>query len=119
MEKPPVYRCCQPWLLLEAVDGERAVFLDLAQIFRQETVDRYDDIARASAAGAMRDLGFDAHSLKGTVGTVGASELVQLLQQIEDAGLKHLRPCSAGQLAQLRQLLQLARDDMDTFVASL
>ncbi|MET0963485.1 MAG: Hpt domain-containing protein [Noviherbaspirillum sp.] len=119
MENPPAYRCCQPWLLLEALDSERGVFLELAQIFRTETLDRYADIARACATGAVRDMGFEAHSLKGTVGAVGAAGLVQLLQQIEDDGLKHARPCSAAQLAQLAQLLQFARADMDAFTASL
>lgn len=119
MASPPVYRCCQPSLLLDAVEGDRAVFLDLAQIFHQETVARFEDIARASAAGALRDMGFEAHSLKGTVGAVGATALVALLQQIEHAGLKHLRECTAPELAQLQHLLQLARDDMDTFAATL
>jgi HPt (histidine-containing phosphotransfer) domain-containing protein len=119
MSSPPVYRCCQPALLLEAVDGDRAVFLELAQIFQQETVARFDDIVRASAAGALSDMGFEAHSLKGTVGAVGATGLVRLLQDIEHAGLKHAQPCTPEQLAQLQQLLQLARDDMASFVATL
>ena len=119
MATPPVYRCCQPSLLLDAVEGDRTVFLELAQIFRQETVARFEDIARASAAGMLNDMGFEAHSLKGTVGTVGAAGLVVLLQRIEHAGLKQVRACTALELAQLRHLLQLARDDMDTFATML
>lgn len=119
MDSPPLYQCCQPALLLAAVDGDRAVFHALAQIFQQESVARLDDIVRASAAGAFVDMGFEAHSLKGTVGVVGATTLVRLLQDIEHAGLKHAQPCSPEQLALLRQQLQLARDDMASFAATL
>lgn len=116
MNAPVAYRCCKPWLLLESVDGERETFLELARIFRNETVSRYEDIAAAAEAGACGDMGFEAHSLKGTAGAVGATELMALLQDIEHAGLKRGQPCSAEQLARLRQLLQLARDDMDAFL---
>ena len=119
MDDMPDYRVCQPSLLLDAVDGDRAVFFELAEVFREESVSRYDDIARAAAAGALNDMGFEAHSLKGTVGAVGAQALVALLQDIEHAGLRHHRPCTGEQLAQLRELLQSARDDMARFVADL
>ena len=119
MDKLPVFRCCQPGLLFEAVDRDAGVFLDLAQVFRHETIARFDQIAGASASGAYRDMGFEAHSLKGTVGAVGAAQLVQLLQDIESAGLERAKPCSDEQLLQLRQLLHCARDDMDAFVAVL
>lgn len=119
MKNSPVFRCCQPGLLFDAVDRDASMFFDLARVFHQETIARYEDIARASAAGAFSDMGHEAHSLKGTAGAVGAAGLVQLLQDIEHAGLQHRRPCSAGQLSQLRQLLQIARDDMDAYVAML
>ena len=119
MTPPPVYRCCQPGLLFDAVDRDAVIFLDLAQVFHQETIARFDDIVRASAAGAFADMGYEAHSLKGTVGAVGAQALVALLQDIEHAGLRHHRPCTGEQLAQLRELLQSARDDMARFVADL
>jgi HPt (histidine-containing phosphotransfer) domain-containing protein len=119
MTKAPAFRCCQPGLLFEAVDRDAGIFLDLAQIFIQETIARFDDIARMSAAGAYSGMGHEAHSLKGTVGAVGAAGLVQLLQHIEAAGLQHRRPCSEAQLAQLRQGLQLARGDMDAYTAML
>lgn len=119
MTPPPVYRCCQPGLLFDAVDCDAVIFLDLAQVFHQETIARFDDIVRASAAGAFADMGYEAHSLKGTVGAVGATGLVQLLRDIETAGLEQRRPCTAEQLAQLQQQLQAARDDMAAFVATL
>lgn len=112
----PDYRCCQPGLLLDAVDGDADIFLDLARVFHDETIARFDDIARASAAGAFNEMGYEAHSLKGTVGAVGAAELVQLLQDIEHDGLRLRRPCSDAQLSALRQFLQQARHDMDAFV---
>ena len=119
MKHPPAFRCCQPGLLFEAVDRDAGIFLDLAQLFVQETIARFDDIARLSAARAYNDMGHEAHSLKGTVGAVGADGLVLLLQDIERNGLQHRRPCSDAQLAQLRQGLQLARDDMDAYIAAL
>jgi HPt (histidine-containing phosphotransfer) domain-containing protein len=115
----PLYRCCQPGLLLEAVDGDAMIFRDLASLFFRETLARFDDIARFSEAGKFREMGEEAHSLKGTAGTVGADALVQLLQQVEQAGLKQRCPCSPQQLAGLNALLQGARDDMQSFLASL
>src|SRR4051812_45631206 len=101
----------EPRLLLDAVDGDVAVFRDLAPLFFQETVDRYADIVRFSAAGRFADMGQEAHALKGTAITIGATALVQLLQQIEEAGLRRRIPCSAAQRSRLSELLQLARDD--------
>jgi HPt (histidine-containing phosphotransfer) domain-containing protein len=115
----PVYLCCQPGLLLDAVDGDTGIFLDLAKIFVDETIARHDDIARASAAGAFSEMGFEAHTLKGTVGAVGAAELVRLLQDIEHNGLRLRRACTHEQLSQLGELLQRARDDMHAYVAML
>jgi HPt (histidine-containing phosphotransfer) domain-containing protein len=113
------FRCCQPALLFEAVDRDAAIFVDLAQVFVHETIARFDDLARLSASGACNDMGHEAHSLKGTVGAVGAAGLVRLLQDIETAGLRRGRPCSDAQLEQLRQGLQLARDDMDAYTTAL
>ena len=119
MRDMPVYLCCQPGLLFDAVDRDVGIFLDLAKIFDDETIARHDDIARASAAGAFSEMGFEAHSLKGTVGAVGAAELVRLLQDIEHNGLRHRRSCTDEQLTRLGELLQLARDDMHAYVAVL
>ena len=117
MNNLPVFHCCQPGLLFDAVDRDAGVFLDLARLFVQETIARVDDIERASSSGAFSDMGYAAHSLKGTVGAVGASGLVQLLQDIEHSGLRHSRPCTEPQLARLRQLLEIARNDMHAYVA--
>ena len=119
MDKTPAYRSCQPGLLLDAVDGDAAIFRELASLFFRETFDRADDIARYSAAGSFREMGEEAHSLKGTAGTVGADALMQLLRQIEHAGLVQRRGCSPQQLAGLNALLQGVRDDMQSFLAGL
>ena len=119
MSTPHAYRCSQPWLLLQSVDNERDIFIDLAQLFRHETLARYDDIARHAAAGACCDMAMEAHSLKGTVGTVGAAELMALLVDIEQGGIKRAMPCNAEQLARLADLLAQVRDDMDDFLRTL
>ena len=119
MSTPHAYRCSQPWLLLQSVDNERDIFIDLAQLFRHETLARYDDIARHAAAGACCDMAMEAHSLKGTVGTVGAAELMALLVDIEQGGIKRAMPCNAEQLARLANLLAQVRDDMDDFLRTL
>lgn len=113
------YRCSRPWLLLESVDNERMVFIELAEVFRNETLARYDDIVRYVAAGACRNMAFEAHSLKGTVGTVGATALMELLLEIEQAGMTHNTLCSHSQLARLSMLLAQARDDMADFLRTL
>jgi HPt (histidine-containing phosphotransfer) domain-containing protein len=111
--------CCQPGMLFDALDGDASVFLELAQVFDQETVARFDDIARASKCGAFSEMGYEAHSLKGTVAAVGAAELVRLLQDIEQDGLRHRRACSPAQLSQLGALLHRAREEMHAYIAVL
>jgi HPt (histidine-containing phosphotransfer) domain-containing protein len=106
-------------MLLAAVDGDATIFRELASLFLRETVDRSDDIACYSAAGSFRKMGEEAHSLKGTAGTVGADALMQLLQQIEHAGLVQRRGCSPQQIAGLNALLQGVRNDLHSFLASL
>lgn len=74
-----------PQVLLDAADGDIAVFCDLCQTFLdiappmlrelEAAVDRQD---RAAAAR-------HSHSLKGTVALVGARELAALLQAVESA----------------------------------
>lgn len=119
MDHAPSYRCSRPGLLLDAVDGDAAIFRDLAQLFIQETFARHGDIVRLSAAGSYTEMGQEAHSLKGTAGTVGADDLVELLQQIEQAGLHHGLPCSAAQLSRLDELLHFAREDIETFLTTI
>ena len=119
MDDTPAYRSCQPGLLLDAVDGDATIFRELAALLFRETMDRFDDIDRYSGAGSFREMGEEAHSLKGTAGTVGADGLMQLLQQIEHAGLVQGRGCSPQQLAGLNALLRGVRDDLHSFLASL
>jgi len=109
----------EPRLLLDAVDGDVAVFRGLVPLFLQETVDRYADIVRFSEAGRFADMGQEAHALKGTAITIGATVLVQLLQQIEEGGLRRRIPCSVAQRSRLSELLQLAREDMESFLGTL
>ena len=119
MTAPGSYRCSRPWLLLESVDNEREVFIELAQVFCNETLARYDDIVRHVAARACRDMAFEAHSLKGTIGTVGADALMELLLEIEHAGMKRNALCSQAELERLSTLLSQARADMADFLRTL
>jgi hypothetical protein len=110
---------CQPSLLLDAVSGDRAMFATLAGILRRETFARHEAIAAAVAAGDAHAMGFAAHSLKGTVCTVGAVRMMAQLLAIEHAGLREGRVCDAAQVEGLRPGLQAIRDEVDDFLAGL
>jgi HPt (histidine-containing phosphotransfer) domain-containing protein len=113
------FPACEPRLLLDIVNGERAVFRSLAEILKRETLLRFDAIVAAAAAGDARAMGFAAHSLKGTVGTVGAARAVAQLLALEQAGLREERVCDAAAQANLRLELQAIRDEVDDFLSRL
>jgi hypothetical protein len=64
-------------------------------------------------------MGFAAHSLKGTVGTVGAVRMMAQLMAIEHAGLREGRVCDAAQVEGLRQELQAIRREVADFLDGL
>lgn len=110
---------CSPRMLLDVVNGDAQTFRALAEVLVRETHLRGDAIAAAAAAGDARAMGFAAHTLKGSVSSVGAAEAVALLQAIEYAGLREGRTCAAAQLEALALLLQALREEVGRFMADL
>jgi HPt (histidine-containing phosphotransfer) domain-containing protein len=79
------YLHIDPRVLLDAADGDTAVFCDLCRTFLEIAPTLMRNLENAvreqDRAATMRH----SHSLKGTVALVGAKELAALLQAIETA----------------------------------
>lgn len=79
------YLHIDPRVLLDAADGDVAIFRDLCQTFLDIAPPMLREleaaVARRDRAAAARH----SHSLKGTVALVGARELAALLQAVESA----------------------------------
>jgi two-component system sensor histidine kinase/response regulator len=83
---------CRPQELLDTLGGDRAIFLELVEVFERESGAKLGAMQAAAAAADWPLLGRQAHALKGTVGPLAADALVRMLQQIEE-------DCRAGALA--------------------
>lgn len=78
------YNHCQPAQLLEMVGNDQQIFLELANIFMHEGIKTFKKLRIAANALDMKELSYESHSLKGTVGPLGAEALMQMLISIEN-----------------------------------
>ncbi|MFT5283998.1 MAG: HPt (histidine-containing phosphotransfer) domain-containing protein [Planctomycetota bacterium] len=70
---------------LEA-EGAPGLFDELVELFLSDTPPRMKSLAEATAAGDMKAVEFNAHSLKSSCGNLGATILVDLFREIERLG---------------------------------
>lgn len=111
------YTHCQPDFLLETVGGDREIFLELAEIFARESNDGFARLTLAAKAGDIGQMGYQSHSLKGTVGPLGASALVDMLFAIEEECEQRQCVCDDQRLACIEQELQQVQREMAHYVA--
>ncbi len=107
---------CRPALMLEIVDGDREIFLQLAEIFRRESVVIFERMRTAAAAADLKELGSQSHSLKGTVGPLEADELVKMLLQIEDECNERQCICDESRLSMIANELNQVRIELQQFI---
>jgi signal transduction histidine kinase/DNA-binding NarL/FixJ family response regulator len=72
-----------PGAIPPVVDADPAFSDDLINLFLQDTAQRLRNLRSASAARDAKLLRWEAHSLKGSCGAVGASQLTLLIRQLE------------------------------------
>ncbi|MBF0255205.1 MAG: response regulator [Gammaproteobacteria bacterium] len=91
---------------LERLDGDVELYLNLLQIFRHNQANTVEDLRQALNAGDRAAATRTAHSLKGTAGTIGASQL-QALSLAMELDLKQGLDIDPQRLDQLQAQLQL------------
>ena len=115
---PHSRRHSHPELMLENVGGDREIFLQLAEIFKHESVKIFGQIQLAADTQDFDELGRQSHSLKGTVGPLGADDLVKILVQIEDECNRNQCQCDANRLASIRNELAHIETELQDFIDS-
>jgi HPt (histidine-containing phosphotransfer) domain-containing protein len=111
-------RHCHPELMLDNVGGDREIFLQLAEIYKHESVKIFGQMQIAADAQDFNELGRQSHSLKGTVGPLGADDLVKILIQIEDECNRKQCQCDANRLTSIRDELAHIGTELQSFIDS-
>jgi len=106
----------RPNELLENVGNDKETFLQLMEIFRRESVAIFGRIRDAAAKRNLSELHRQSHSLKGTVGPLGADQLVQMLLDIEDECKLGTCVCDDARLTRVENELKKVSADMDNFI---
>jgi PAS domain S-box-containing protein len=102
---------------LDCAGGDRALLAEVARIFVREAPNQLERLARALAAGDARGIEREAHTLKGSLASLGANaarELASALEQDARAG----RPAAcAARHAQFRESVFAAIAALREFAA--
>jgi PAS domain S-box-containing protein len=75
--------------LKQRVDGDEELVRELAQIFLKDSRVRMANLRAALAAGDGEVVAYEAHTLKGVCGTIGAKTLQLLCERLGRAGPAH------------------------------
>jgi HPt (histidine-containing phosphotransfer) domain-containing protein len=67
--------------------GDRTLLRDLHALFAEDTPIHLRTLRDAAASGDTEGLWFSAHTIKGSAGTLGATEMADLCRRIEDSAL--------------------------------
>jgi HPt (histidine-containing phosphotransfer) domain-containing protein len=110
------FKHSNPVELLENVGDDRETFLQLATIFRTESVAIFGRMRDAAAKGDLLELGRESHSLKGTVGPLGANQLMQMLLDIEDECKSGNCVCDTARLAGVEDELKMVALELANFI---
>jgi HPt (histidine-containing phosphotransfer) domain-containing protein len=72
--------------LLDLDDGQTGLLIELFGLFKDDSPERIENLKRSMAAGDASATSELAHAMKGAAGTIGASRMRALAQDIEKAG---------------------------------
>lgn len=105
--------------LLALDDGATGLLAELFGLFKDDTPERMEGIEKSIAAGDAQATAELAHALKGAAGTIGASRLRVLAQEVEKAGkagrMDEATRCWAGEL---KEAYAEACAALDAFLAA-
>ena len=114
-----VYRGVDPVLGLALVNQDLALQHKLLAGFRHSQQSIIERLRLAEAAGDWQAIGFLAHSLQGSAGSIGATAVRQAARQLEEQcaaradlrpPIEHLAQCLAPLLADLQELPPVSDD---------
>ena len=108
---------CAPENLFEMAGENSEIFLQLIEIFFRESRNQFTEMKSAAAIGDMVKCGNYCHSLKGTVGALGADNLVQMLQKLEDDCHQKRGDCGTARIAMVGVELHRVRTEVQKFIA--
>ncbi len=104
--------------LLALDDGQTGLLLELFGLFQDDTPDRLDGLEKALAAGDAQATAELAHALKGAAGTIGATRLRGLAQELEKEGKSgSVEPGQAARIGALRAAYAEACAALGAFLA--
>jgi HPt (histidine-containing phosphotransfer) domain-containing protein len=106
----------RPMELLENVGDDKEIFLQLVDIFRRESAVIFERMREAARVRNLSDLGRQSHALKGTVGPLGADQLVQMLLDIEDECKRGDCVCDEFRLTGVEDELKSVGAEIEDFI---
>jgi hypothetical protein len=112
------YLFCRPAELLETVGGQRAIFLQLVEIFKRDGAEKLADMRQATLQGDLARLAFSSHAFKGTVGPVGCDPLIGELVRIEEECRRGQCSCDERVFAGIELQLRQVENELQRFIAS-
>jgi signal transduction histidine kinase/CheY-like chemotaxis protein/HPt (histidine-containing phosphotransfer) domain-containing protein len=101
-----------PASILERLGGDRTVLREISDLFRQDSVRLLSDIDRALSSGDAEQLERSAHSLKGSAGLFGATQVLETAACLERLG-------RTGELAAGRDALERLARQVEALCATL
>ena len=115
----PTFTHCNPVALLDDVGGDAAMFRMLADVFFRESRAKFAALKLAAQQNDMAALGAHSHALKGTVGPIAPTRLLQMLQILEDECNEQRCRCGPSRLAALLSELSAVAAEMRQFIGQL
>ncbi|WP_338849637.1 Hpt domain-containing protein [Massilia sp. W12] len=110
------YQHCDPTQLLETVGFDREIFTEWVTMFLSESVSQFEQVKQAALAGDAKQLEFEAHALKGSVGNTGAQKLYETLYAIELEGHAGKCECPPQRIQEVEDLLMEVRKEMQHYM---
>ena len=88
---------------LQRLGGDRALLVELAQFFLEDSPGLLDQVREAVRSGNARTVQRGAHSLKGLAGNFGAREAVDAASSVEESGQRGDLAAAAAALPHLER----------------
>lgn len=93
-------------IALDRVGGDEELFREVAQLYMNEYASIVDQIQSAIRAGSASDLQRSAHTLKGSLGTLGAEQAAAQALRLEMMGRLQDMTDASTALCELHRVLE-------------
>ncbi len=103
----PLYTCIDPLVLYDEAGRDLAFFVSLSRTFLDIAPPMFDRLERAILADARVTVIHESHSLRGSAALVGARQLSNLLQEMEQLARQNSETSFISHLPELTRLFTL------------